>query len=151
MLSVTCDFLLATCYLLCATCYLLLATCDLRRVICYLLLSTCYLLLATCYLLLTFSFASRMDATNPRSGPLLLVYSVYIYILETRHGPDDASRTLQGMRGKLVDGLSVGAVVGTWALRPGRRGQTISLSTSLHRKACNDVLASSGPCLVSSI
>ena len=28
--------------------------------------------------------------------------------------------------------------------------KTINLSTSLHRKTCNDLLASSGPCLVSS-
>ena len=32
-----------------------------------------------------------------------------------------------------------------------QRSQTISLSTSLHRTVCNDVLASSGPCLVSSV
>ena len=49
-----------------------------------------------------------------------------MYVLETRHGPDDASASLQIVRSKLVDRLIVGAVVGSdiepaMASQPGGR------------------------------
>ena len=41
------------------------------------------------------------------------------------------------------------AALGSPTIRLAKK-ETINLSTSLHRKTCNDLLASSGPCLVSS-
>jgi hypothetical protein len=76
----------------------------------------------------------------PRATPSYPVRSTWALRPAPRAGPSDLPWTDRA--GPLVLARSI------W---PRRNSLTICLSTSLHRTCCNDVLASSGPCLVSSI